>query len=50
MTEKEKLLIKVLVEIPDKEYKAMLLQSYIQSNGPLSDEAAKKVKEVIQHG
>ena len=47
MKQKEKILIDMLSAIDDKNYKAMLLQSYIQSEGPLSDEAASKVKELL---
>lgn len=47
MTDNEKKLIEILSKNKTKEEKALLLQSYIQTYGPLSNEAGKKVKELM---
>ena len=47
MTDNEKTLIKILSESKTKEERALLLQSYIQTYGPLSNEAGRKVKELM---
>ena len=50
MTDLEKFLIKLLKELPNNERRAIMLQSFIQANGPLSNQAAEIVREIIKHG
>ena len=47
MTMAEKLLLRLLGLAPDCEIQAMVLQSYIQSIGPLSDEVGDMARKLI---
>ena len=47
MTTAEQLLLKLLGAAPDCEIQAMVLQSYIQWNGPVSDEVGELVRKLI---
>ena len=47
MNTAEKLLLKLLGAAPDCEIQAMVLQSYIQSMGPVSDEVGELVRKLI---
>jgi hypothetical protein len=47
---KEAFLLWILTQMPDQNARAVMLQSFIQSNGPLSEEAGAKVRELLaQH-
>jgi hypothetical protein len=48
MTGAEKLLLIMLQRQPSTNARAVLLQSYIAEMGPLSDEAAAKVRELLK--
>jgi hypothetical protein len=44
---KEELLLMVLSVLPGRNDKAIMLQSFIAENGPLSKEAGVKVRELL---
>ena len=46
MNDKEKALIRLLQKIK-KEYRAIILQSYVQKNGPISKAAGDEVKRLL---
>lgn len=48
MKDQEKLLITLLSSTTRPEMQALILQSYIQENGPLSNEAGDKVKAILK--
>ena len=48
MNDQERLLISILSMTKDKDMQALILQSYIQENGPLSNEAGDKVKAILK--
>lgn len=50
MTAQENYLISLLGSLSDKNAKAMLLQSYIQTYGGVSDEAGERIKQIMQGG
>ncbi len=50
MNGREKMLIFLMERERGAEAQAILLQSYIQSEGPLSEEAAAKVRELMAKG
>jgi hypothetical protein len=50
MTVSEEFLLEVLSVHKDCNAQAMLLQDYIQTIGPLSEEAAAKVRELLKKG
>ena len=50
MTELEKLLLVLLEDIKDNETRAVLIQSFIQDNGPVSDEAGVKIRALLGEG
>ena len=50
MSDMEKFLIKLLRELPNNERRVIMIQSFVQANGPLSDQAAEIVKEIIKGG
>jgi hypothetical protein len=48
--EKETFLLWILTNMPDQNARAIMLQSFIQSNGPLSEEAGEEVRNLLaQH-
>jgi hypothetical protein len=47
MNDHEKVLLVLMNHVTDQQYRAVLLQSYIQENGPLSEEAGAKVRELL---
>lgn len=50
MIDSERLLLRLLTTLSDANYKAVVLQSYIAEYGPLSEEAAAKVRELLKKG
>lgn len=48
MSNKEKILIKTLEKLNSKTSAAVVIQMTVQFNGPLSDECAQKVKELLE--
>ena len=48
MNHTERFLIFLLKATGDTDVMAVLLQSYIQENGPLSEEAAAEVREMLK--
>lgn len=48
MNNKEKILIKTLEQLNNKASAAVVIQLTVQVNGPLSDECAAKVKELLE--
>lgn len=48
MDNKEKILIKTLEVLHNKDSAAIVIQSFIQCNGPISNEASAKVKELLE--
>lgn len=48
MTDNEKRLIEIIKRITDKTAQAIILQSYIQANGPVSDEAGNIIKDLLK--
>jgi hypothetical protein len=47
MDYKEAFLLWILTNMPDQNARAVMLQSFIQSNGPLSEEVGEKVRELL---
>jgi hypothetical protein len=45
----EKLLLVLLEHCPDSNVKAVVLQSFIADNGPLSEEAGEKVRAILSN-
>lgn len=48
MTDNEKRLIEIIKRITNKTAQAIILQSYIQANGPVSDEAGNIIKDLLK--
>lgn len=44
----EEMLIDALRKVPNKDIQALLLQTYIQEYGPLSDANGKIVKQILK--
>lgn len=47
MTEEEKMLIAILKLIKDRNSAAVILETYIQVNGPVSNEAGNEIKAIL---
>ena len=47
MSNQEKILIKSLEYIRNKNSAAVIIQNFIQLRGPLSEEAGEKVREIL---
>lgn len=47
ISDRESFILRLLKEIPDKNRKAILLQSYVQANGPMSNEAGELAKKIL---
>jgi hypothetical protein len=50
VTPSEKVLLKVLGYLRDRNTKAVMVQSFIAENGPLSEEAAELVRQQLRKG
>ncbi len=48
MSQDEKILLALLELVSDRNRKAVLLQFFIQENGPLSEEAAAAVRSLLR--
>jgi hypothetical protein len=48
MTDLEKILLLLLDRAPNINVQAVILQSFIADNGPLSEEAGSKVREILK--
>jgi hypothetical protein len=48
MNNKERVLLAVLTQLPDRNARAAFLQSFMAEEGPLSEEVAVKVRELMQ--
>ena len=48
MTNRESILIKTLERLNNKQSAALVIQMCIQVNGPLSEEAGAKVRELLE--
>ena len=46
----EELLIDILRKTPNKDIQALILQAYIQENGPLSDANGEIIKDILMKG
>lgn len=46
MTEEEKMLIAILRPIKDRNSAAVILETYIQVNGPVSNEAGDEIRKI----
>jgi len=46
---KERMLLTILRQLPDSNGRAVMLQSYIQEEGPLTEETAAKVREILKN-
>lgn len=48
MTEEEKILIAILRPMKDRNSAAVILETYIQVNGPVSNEAGNEIKKILK--
>lgn len=48
MTEEEKMLIAILSPIKDRNSAAVILETYIQVNGPVSNEASDEIRAILK--
>lgn len=48
MTEEEKMLIAILRPMKDSNSAAVILETYIQVNGPVSNEAGNEIKKILK--
>ncbi len=48
MTEEEKMLIAILRQTKDRNSAAVIMQTYIQACGPVSNEAGDEIKAILE--
>lgn len=48
MTTEEKILIAILRPMKDRNSAAVILETYIQVNGPVSNEAGDEIKKILE--
>ena len=48
MTEEEKMLIAILRPMKDRNNAAVILETYIQVNGPVSNEAGDEIRKILK--
>lgn len=48
MTEEEKMLIAILKPLKDRNSAAIILETYIQVNGPVSNEAGDELRKILE--
>lgn len=48
MTKEEKMLIATLRSIKDRNSAAVILETYIQVNGPVSNEAGDEIRKILE--
>lgn len=48
MTEQEKMLIAILRAMKDRNSAAVILETYIQANGPVSNEAGDEIRKILK--
>lgn len=48
MTEEEKMLIAILRQMKDRNSAAVILETYIQVNGPVSNETGDEIRKILK--